>query len=126
MSRIVVLMSLLVAAWANAAPAVEQGDFVIENFRFASGETLPKLRLHYRTRGKLQRDSQGVARNAVLIMHGTGGTGEQFMRPEFADELFRDGGLLDPSKYFIILPDGIGHGASSKPSDGLRAKFPHY
>jgi homoserine O-acetyltransferase/O-succinyltransferase len=127
MSRIVVLMSLLVASgWASAAPAVEQGDFVIENFHFASGESLPKLRLHYRTLGKLQRDSQGVARNAVLIMHGTGGSGEQFLRPEFADELFRDGGLLDPSEYFIILPDGIGHGASSKPSDGLRARFPHY
>src|SRR5262245_55038538 len=127
MSRIVVLRSLLVASgWARAAPAVEQGDFVIENFRFASGETLPKLRLHYRTLGTLQHDAQGVARNAVLIMHGTGGSGEQFLRPEFADELFRPGGLLDASKYFIILPDGIGHGASSKPSDGLPPKLPHY
>ena len=128
--RIVVLLSLLVTAgWvscAGAAPVVEQGDFVIDDFRFSSGETLPHLRLHYRTLGKLQRDAQGVARNAVLIMHGTGGSGEQFLRPEFAEELFRDGGALDASKYFVILPDGIGHGASSKPSDGLRAKFPHY
>jgi homoserine O-acetyltransferase/O-succinyltransferase len=125
--RIVLLSALLtMSGWTSAAPAVEQGDFVIDNFRFASGETLPQLRLHYRTIGKLQRDAQGLARNAVLIMHGTGGSGEQFLRPEFADELFRAGGLLDASKYFIILPDGIGHGASSKPSDGLRARFPHY
>jgi homoserine O-acetyltransferase/O-succinyltransferase len=124
---IVVLTILLTASrWASAAPSVEQGDFVIDDFRFQSGETLPHLKLHYRTLGKLQREAQGVASNAVLIMHGTGGSGEQFLRPEFADELFRAGGLLDASKYFIILPDGIGHGASSKPSDGLRAKFPRY
>jgi homoserine O-acetyltransferase len=123
----VILTILLVASCpASAAPAVEQGDFVIDDFRFQSGETLPHLKLHYRTLGRLERDAQGVARNAVLIMHGTGGSGAQFLRPEFADELFRAGGLLDAAKYFIILPDGIGHGASSKPSDGLRAKFPHY
>ena len=84
------------------------------------------MRLHYRTLGKLQRDAKGVARNAVLIMHGTGGTGAQFLRPEFAGELFRAGGELDSARFFIILPDGIGHGQSSKPSDGLRAQFPRY
>src|SRR5262245_47078913 len=107
-------------------PTPAEGDFVISNFRFASGETLPQLRIHYRTVGKPERDAQGVVRNAVLIMHGTGGTGAQFIRAEFAGELFRPGGLLDASHYFIILPDGIGHGHSSKPSDELRAHFPHY
>jgi homoserine O-acetyltransferase len=107
-------------------PAVHEGDFVLKDFRFASGETLPELRLHYRTLGKLQRDASGLARNAVLIMHGTGGTGAQFLRPEFAGELFREGGELDTARFFVILPDGIGHGRSSKPSDGLRARFPHY
>jgi homoserine O-acetyltransferase len=107
-------------------PAPAEGDFVISNFRFTSGETLPQLRLHYRTLGKPERDAQGVVRNAVLIMHGTGGTGAQFIRPEFAGELFKAGGLLDAARYFIVLPDGIGHGKSSKPSDGLRSHFPHY
>ena len=109
-----------------AEPAVHEGDFVLKDFRFTSGETLPELRLHYRTLGKLQRDARGVARNAVLIMHGTGGSGAQFLRPEFAGELFREGGELDAARFFVILPDGIGHGQSSKPSDGLRARFPRY
>jgi homoserine O-acetyltransferase/O-succinyltransferase len=124
------LVFLLLAAFAAVAsaqyPAPAEGDFVISNFRFTSGETLPQLRLHYRTLGKPERDAQGAVRNAVLIVHGTGGTGGQFIRPEFAGELFRAGGLLDAERYFIILPDGIGHGKSSKPSDGLRAHFPHY
>ena len=107
-------------------PAVMQGDFVLKNFHFASGEALPELRVHYRTLGKLQRDSRGVATNAVLITHGTGGSGAQFLRPEFAGELFKAGGLLDAGRYFLILTDGIGHGQSSKPSDGLHARFPHY
>jgi homoserine O-acetyltransferase len=112
----------LVAGVAAAEPVVHEGDFVLKDFRFASGESLPELRLHYRTIGKLDRG----ARNAVLITHGTGGSGAQFLRPEFAGELFRDGGELDPARYFIILPDGIGHGQSSKPSDGLHAQFPRY
>jgi homoserine O-acetyltransferase len=107
-----------------AAPA--QGDFVIQNFRFASGERLSELRIDYRTLGTPQRDAQGVVRNAVLVLHGTGGSGEQFIRPEFAGALFGGGQLLDAHRYFIILPDGIGHGHSSKPSDGLHAAFPHY
>jgi homoserine O-acetyltransferase/O-succinyltransferase len=119
-------LTMVASAAFAAEPAVIEGDFVLKNFRFASGETLPELRLHYRTLGKLQRDARGVARNAVLIMHGTGGTGAQFLRPEFAGELFRDGGELDAARFFVILPDGIGHGKSSKPSDGLRAQFPHY
>ena len=107
-------------------PPVTEGDFVVKNFRFNSGETLPELRLHYRTLGTPKRDAQGVVRNAVLVMHGTGGTGAQFVGRTFAGELFLPGQPLDVTKYFIVLPDDIGHGKSSKPSDGLRAKFPHY
>ena len=92
----------------------------------ASGETLPELRIHYRTLGKPEKDAQGKTTNAVLIMHGTTGSGGQFFRPEFAGELFGPGQPLDATKFFIVLPDGIGHGKSSKPSDGLHAKFPRY
>ncbi|MDP1738767.1 MAG: alpha/beta fold hydrolase [Caulobacter sp.] len=116
----------MLAAPAFAAPAVTEGDVVVRDFRFQSGETLPELKLHYRTLGEPRRDASGRVVNAVMILHGTGGSGAQFLRPQFADVLFRPGGLLDPAKYYIILPDGIGHGASSKPSDGLRARFPAY
>jgi homoserine O-acetyltransferase len=107
-------------------PTPLEGDYTIRDFRFASGETLPELRLHYRTLGQPQRDAAGKVSNAVLILHGTGGSGAQFLRPEFAGELFRAGGVLDAARYYIILADGIGHGGSSKPSNGLRARFPHY
>ena len=103
-----------------------QGDFVARNFTFKSGETIPELRLHYRTLGKPQRDAQGVVRNAVLIVHGTNGSGAQFLRTQFAPELYGPGQPLDVLRYFIILPDAIGHGESSKPSDGMRARFPRY
>ena len=95
-------------------------------FQFASGETLPELRIHYRTLGKIDKDAQGKTRNAVLITHGTTGSGAQFIRPEFAGELFGKDQPLDATKFFIVLPDGIGHGKSSKPSDGMHAKFPRY
>jgi homoserine O-acetyltransferase/O-succinyltransferase len=111
---------------ANAAPASVEGDFAVHDFKFADGETLKDLRLHYTTLGAPRRDAKGRVTNAVLILHGTGGDGHQFFRPQFADVLFAPSGLLDPAKYYIILPDGIGHGKSSKPSDGLRAHFPHY
>jgi len=107
-------------------PAPVEGDYVIQNFRFHSGETLPELRIHYRTIGSPKLDGSGVVRNAVLIGHGTGGAGTQFLSAQFANVLFGPGQLLDATRYFIILPDGIGHGRSSKPSDGLHAKFPHY
>lgn len=113
-------------AQEQPAPAVREGDHVVRDFKFVSGETLPELRLHYRTLGEPRRDAQGRVTNAVMVLHGTGGSGAQFLRPQFAAELFRPGQPLDTAKYFIILPDGIGHGGSSKPSDGLRAKFPHY
>ena len=103
-----------------------QGNYVIKDFHFASGQTLPELKLHYRTLGTPQRDNKGVVRNAVLIMHGTTGSGEQFMNPVFAGELFGPSQPLDISKFYVILPDDIGHGESSRPSEGLHAKFPNY
>src|SRR4026209_1433600 len=113
-----------VGAGDYAAPA--GSDYAIRDFKFTSGEKLPGLRIHYRTLGKSNKDSQGKTTNAVLIMHGTTGSGAQFIRPEFAGELFGNGQPLDATKFFIVLPDGIGHGKSSKPSDGLRTKFPRY
>src|SRR4051794_12348711 len=96
-------------------PAAREADYVIKDFQFHTGQTLPELRIHYRTFGTPRIDEKGVVRNAVLIMHGTGGSGKQFIRNEFAGELFGTGQLLDADKYFIILPDDIGHGQSSKP-----------
>lgn len=107
-------------------PKPLEADFILHDFKFGAGTTLPELRIHYRTVGTPRRDRAGVVRNAVLILHGTTGSGAQFLRSEFAGELFGPGQLLDASKYFIILPDGIGHGRSGKPSDGLHAKFPNY
>ena len=121
-----VLALTLSTAGASDAPATKEGDYVVRDFKFRSGETLSELRLHYTTLGAPHRDKRGQVDNAVMILHGTGGDGHQFLRPQFSGELFVPGGLLDPAKYFIILPDGIGHGKSSKPSDGLHAKFPHY
>ena len=122
------LFSTLAAGFASAAdyPPPTEGDYTLRNFKFTSGETLPELRLHHRTLGKPEKDAQGVTRNAMLIMHGTTGSGAQFIRPEFAGELFRKDQPLDASKFFIVLPDAIGHGKSSKPSDGMHAKFPRY
>src|SRR5213595_1326850 len=124
----VILLSVLVARFAFAAdyPTPAEGDYTIRNFKFTSGETLPELRLHYRTLGKPEKDAQGRTTNAVLIMHGTTGSGAQFIRPEFAGELFGKDQPLDATKFFVVLPDGIGHGKSSKPSDGMHAKFPRY
>jgi homoserine O-acetyltransferase len=107
-------------------PEPVQGDYVIKDFKFRSGETLPELRLHYMTVGTPQKDANGIVKNAVLVMHGTTGTGNQFTAGSWAGELYGPGEILDGTKYFIIMPDGIGHGRSSKPSDGLKGKFPHY
>ncbi|HYJ47396.1 MAG TPA: alpha/beta fold hydrolase [Pyrinomonadaceae bacterium] len=107
-------------------PAPVEGDYILHDFRFKNGERLPELKLHYTTLGVPVRDPNGVVRNAVLIMHGTGGAGSQFLTEQFAGVLFGEGQLLDATRYFIILPDGIGHGKSSKPSDNLHARFPHY
>jgi len=129
--RLYVLAGILLAVApvglrAADYPAAEAGDFTIRDFHFQSGEVLPELRIHYCTLGTARRNAQGVVTNAVIILHGTTGNGGNFLRPEFAGELFGKGQLLDATRYYLVLPDGIGHGQSSKPSDGLRARFPHY
>ncbi|MDE1963999.1 MAG: alpha/beta fold hydrolase [Xanthomonadaceae bacterium] len=131
-----VLCTLACAGYAQDASRAElavmrslhpvAGNFVIRDFTFSTGEHLPELRLHYRTLGSPRTGPDGKVTNAVLILHGTGGSGAQFLVPRYAGELFGPGQPLDASKYFIILPDDIGHGDSSKPSDGLRMRFPHY
>jgi homoserine O-acetyltransferase len=122
----VFLLSFGTSLRAADYPKPSEFYYVIDNFKFASGEMLAHLRLHYRTIGKPVFDAKGVARNAVLIMHGTTGSGANFLRPEFAGELFGKGQPLDVEQYYVILPDAIGHGLSSKPSDGLHARFPRY
>ena len=131
--RLVCLAVIVCASNAIGAeaPKFAESDFVARDFRFASGATLPELRIHYRTLGTLRRDAAGHATNAVLIMHGTGGSGASLVEPPngaalFASELFGPGQPLDSAKFFIVVPDGVGHGKSSKPSDGLHARFPRY
>ncbi len=117
------------AASAEAAPAYpdqREGDFVARDFRFQSGDVLPEVRLHYTTLGRPARDPAGRVTNAVLLLHGTTGTGKSFLQPSLAGELFGPGQVLDASRWFVILPDGLGRGGSSKPSDGLHARFPRY
>jgi homoserine O-acetyltransferase/O-succinyltransferase len=126
-----VLLILLVPGPAVAQQSVpalppQEGDYIARDFHFKSGETLAELRLHYTTLGAPARDAAGRVTNAVLILHGTGGSGRTFLQPQFAGVLFGPGQLLDTSRYFIILPDNVGHGKSSKPSDGMRAHFPSY
>jgi homoserine O-acetyltransferase len=129
-----VITAVVLGATAGAqAPAQQarfpepaQGDYLIRNFTFRDGGKLPEVRMHYRTLGTAQKDAQGQTTNAVLIMHGTGGTGKQFAVNSFAGELFNPGQLLDSTKYFLVMPDDIGHGNSLKPSDGLRMHFPRY
>jgi homoserine O-acetyltransferase len=105
---------------------VAEAEFDIADFRFATGETLPSLRIHYSTLGTPKRDRQGHVTNAIMLLHGTGGTGKGMASAAFGDEVFGPGQVFDITKYFIVLPDGIGHGGSSKPSDGLRTRFPKY
>jgi homoserine O-acetyltransferase len=119
-------LALCLAAPALAAPPVTEADFTTRDFRFASGDTLPTLTQHYRTLGTPRRDAAGNVVNAVMVLHGTGGTGAQFLVPQFADLLYGPGQPLDTAKYFIILPDAIGHGGSSRPSQGLKMAFPAY
>jgi len=122
----VVLLLAPSVSRAATYPAPVEGDYVIRNFRFGTGDVLPELRVHYRTIGTPRRDEAGVIRNAVLLLHGTSGTGANFLVPDFAGQLFEQGQLLDGNMHFIIIPDAIGTGRSSKPSDGLHAKFPRY
>jgi homoserine O-acetyltransferase len=111
---------------AYAQRKFTEGDFVLQNFRFTNGSSLSELKIHYTTLGRPKKNAEGQVNNAVLIMHGTSGDGHQFLSPLFAGNLFGQGQLLDTSRYYIILPDGIGHGKSSKPSNGLHMKFPAY
>lgn len=120
------LAALAAPANAQSYPAPVERDFIVRNFSFQSGETIPELTIHYRTIGQPRRDADGVIRNGILILHGTGGTGRQFVSDTFGGRMFGNGQLYDAGRYFIILPDNIGHGQSSKPSDGMRMKFPHY
>ena len=121
------MRALALLLFASSALAQgTQGDYVAKNFRFTNGETLAELKLHYTTLGAPRRDAAGVVRNAVMVLHGTGGAGRAFLSATFGGELFAPGKLLDTSRFYVILPDGIGHGGSGKPSDGLHAKFPHY
>jgi len=127
---LIAAVAVLLPTFSFGQPAHEyqanEGDFVAHNFKFRSGEQITDLHLHYRTLGKPMRDAQGRVTNAVLVLHGTGGSGAQFLAPQFAGELYSPQQLLDINRYFIILPDGIGHGKSSKPSDGMHAHFPQY
>jgi homoserine O-acetyltransferase len=128
-ARLVLFATMMAAARllpATDAPRPREGNFVIHDFQFKDGESLAELRVHYATLGTPRRDESGRVTNAVLIQHGTTGSWRQFTSPSFAGVLFGPGQLLDASRYYIIMSDSIGHGGSSKPSDGLRAHFPHY
>jgi homoserine O-acetyltransferase/O-succinyltransferase len=124
-ASLALLSAIHTSAQAEVASPAEAVT-VFANFTFANGERLPDLKIHYTTLGTPKRDAKGNVTNAVMILHGTGGTGHQFFQPQFAGELFGPDQVLDTSKYFIILPDNIGHGKSTKPSDGLRMAFPKY
>src|SRR5262252_1402322 len=113
------LMLAVPPALAADHPAPKEGDWIVRDFRFHTGEVLPELRLHYTTVG-------APTGEPVLILHGTTGSGTGMLSPTFAGELFGPGQPLDASRYFVILPDAIGTGKSSKPSDGLRTSFPRY
>jgi homoserine O-acetyltransferase len=126
LSAAVVLLAMPSALAETPVTNQREGDFILRDFRFASGEVLPELKLHYTTLGTPVRNASGDVVNAVLLLHGTSSTGKAWLTPSLADELYGAGQPLDVGKYFVIMPDGIGRGGSSKPSDGLRAKFPHY
>jgi homoserine O-acetyltransferase len=129
-----VLAAALISIAAPAAaqsenanwPNYQEADFIIKDYKFASGETLPQLKLHYRTLGSAERNAAGEIINGVLLLQGNTGTGGNWLRPTLADELFKEGQPLDVERYFIIIPDALGRGGSSKPSDGLKGSFPHY
>jgi homoserine O-acetyltransferase len=131
-ASLVLSLSAYTSVWATGAdfPKPVDGDVILRDFKFSSGQTLPELKIHYRTLGQPARDARGKVTNAVLILHGTGGAGTNFVGGAggklFAGELFGKGQLLDADRHYIIIPDNVGHGKSSKPSEGLRARFPRY
>jgi homoserine O-acetyltransferase len=126
MFGLIAALAVQAAAPQPKAWPTREADVILKDFRFGDGERLPELRMHYTTLGEPHRNASGRIDNAVMVLHGTGGDGNQFLRPQFADELYGPGEPLDIRKYWVILPDNIGHGKSSKPSDGLRMKFPKY
>jgi homoserine O-acetyltransferase/O-succinyltransferase len=128
MRTILTALAFILAQPASAGYADQAKESVAtyKDFRFVSGETLPELRITYTTLGTPRRNAKGEIDNAVMVLHGTGGSGRSFLVPQFADELYGPGAPLDITKHFIILPDNIGHGKSSRPSDGLRTAFPKY
>jgi len=125
-----VLITIAAPAFAEPQnttwPNYREADFILTDYKFASDETLPQLKLHYRTLGSAERNAAGAIVNGVLLLQGNTGTGANWLRPSLADELFKDGQPLDAKHYFIIIPDALGRGRSSKPSDGLKGNFPHY
>lgn len=125
-AAIFAIVFLALGSLAGNFPPPAEGVFDLKDFHFSSGQTLPELRMHYLTFGKPERDQNGVVRNAVLILHGTTGSSAQFLLPQFAGELYGPGQPLDVTRYYLIIPDNLGHGKSSKPSDGRHAKFPNY
>ncbi len=129
LSKLLFCFAFLIASiscFAQSYPPPVADDFVIKDFKFENGETLPELKIHYVTIGNPTKNRDGIVTNAVIINHGTGGSNSQFLNDRFAGVLFKKGGVLDAEKFFIVMPDNIGHGDSSKPSNGLHAKFPHY
>ena len=128
---VTVLLAVALPALAQetpntAWPGYQESDYVVSNYKFASGETLAEVKSHYRSIGTPKRNAAGQVVNAVLLLQGNTGTGANWFRPTLADELFKPGQPLDAAKYYIIMPDALGRGGSSKPSDGLKAGFPHY
>jgi homoserine O-acetyltransferase/O-succinyltransferase len=107
-------------------PNYQEADFTLKNYTFKSGESLPEVKIHYRTLGTIKRGGNGDIANAILLLQGNTGTSANWLRPSLADELFKPDQPFDTSQYFIVMPDALGRGGSSKPSDGLRGKFPHY
>ena len=123
---LVLLLGIAPAAAAQSFPAPERQDFIVKDFRFRSGETLPEITIHYRTVGTPVRDARGKITNGVMVLHGSSGDAGQVLAASFSEPLLGKGGPLDAGKYFLIFPDNLGNGRSTKPSDGLRAKFPRY
>ncbi|OYY90026.1 MAG: hypothetical protein B7Y45_09745 [Sphingomonas sp. 28-66-16] len=127
MIRLLLALFAFAVTPALAAPwPTSEGNVELRDVRFGSGETLPMVRMHYTTLGTPHRDARGQIDNAVMVLHGTGGSGKNFLVPQFADELYGPGAPFDITTTYVILPDNFGHGGSTKPSDGLKAAFPHY
>ena len=123
---LICLLGVTSVAGAQALPQLERHDFIVKDFRLQSGESLPEVKIHYRTAGTALRDGNGRITNGVFVLHGSSGDARQVLAASFSEPLFGKGGPLDASRHFLIFPDNLGNGRSTKPSDGLRAKFPKY